>query len=147
MNRDRRIPLFAAALALLLPTLAAAAPPRPPASPASILNHPRALARFLRLTPAQIAQQKALLEDLRGVIEPLREQQKPLAESLRTALQGASPQACEVGALVVEIDQLGDQIRAAREDYEEAFVAILTPQQLARYNALKELVDTLHEGD
>jgi len=145
----RKLPLVALLAALLLLPLAAVAAERPngpgPANPASILENPRALARYLRLTPTQIEQQKALLADLREEVEPLREQQKPLAESLRAKLEAANPAACDVGALLVDIDELGDQIRDARGDYEAAFVALLTPAQKARYDALKALIDALHE--
>jgi Spy/CpxP family protein refolding chaperone len=41
---------------------------------------------------------------------------------------------------VVQIDGLRDQIREAREDFDEAFSAILTPEQLAKYEALKDAV-------
>ena len=136
----RRNLCFATALAavLLLPALAAAAP-RGGFDPAAVLHNPRALARYLRLTPAQVEQQKALLAALKAEVEPLREQQKPLQESLREALQAGSPVACEVGALLVDIDALGDQVRAAHEEFDVAFSAILTAEQLARYEALKEL--------
>ena len=41
---------------------------------------------------------------------------------------------------MVQIDGLRDQIRDAREDFDEAFSAILTPEQLAKYEALKDAV-------
>lgn len=136
-----KLPILAALAALLvLPALAEAA--RSPFDPAAILHNPRALARYLRLTPAQVEQQKALLEDLREVVEPLREQQKPLQEDLREALAATSPVACDVGAILIDIDEIGDQIREAYGDFDEAFAKILTPEQLARYNALK---DAAHE--
>jgi Spy/CpxP family protein refolding chaperone len=136
MTRIKLSFLAVAAAALLLPTLAEAA--RNPFDPAAILHNPRALARYLRLTPAQVEQQKALLEDLRETVEPLRQQQKPLQEDLRDALAAASPAACDVGAIVVEIDEIGDDIREAHVAFDAAFVKILTPEQLTRYNALKD---------
>lgn len=105
----------------------------------AVLTNPRALARYLRLSPAQVEQQKALLQALKAEVEPLREAQKPLQEDLREALDGASPEACAVGALLVEIDALGDQVRAAHAEFDDAFSAILTAEQLARYEALKVL--------
>ncbi len=39
---------------------------------------------------------------------------------------------------MLRIDGNRDQIRAAREDFDEAFSALLTPEQLAQYEALKE---------
>jgi Spy/CpxP family protein refolding chaperone len=40
----------------------------------------------------------------------------------------------------VRIDALRDKIRDARQDFDDAFSAILTPEQLAKYEALKDLV-------
>jgi Spy/CpxP family protein refolding chaperone len=137
--------LFAAAAlaALLLPAVAEAAQ-RP--DPRALLHNPRALARYLRLTAAQIEQQKVLVQELRAEVKPLRESLAPLQEDLAEALAAASPDACAVGALVVDVDEVRDDIRAAYEDYDEAFSAILTPEQLARYEALKELAEGYGEG-
>ena len=142
----RRQPLlFAAAFAALLwvPALAAAAPSR---GPAQILSNPRLLARYLRLTPEQVVQQRQLVQALRADLDPLREQRRALREDLRAALDGGSPDACAVGAIVVDLSELRGQIRAELEEFDDAFSAILTPPQLARYEALKEAVRLLRGG-
>ena len=105
----------------------------------AILTNPRALARYLRLSPAQVEQQKALLQALHTEVEPLRGQQKDLQDDLQALLAGANPDACTVGGIVVDINELGDAIRAALAEFDEDFSAILTPEQLARYEALKVL--------
>jgi Spy/CpxP family protein refolding chaperone len=144
----RRKPVLfaAAAFAALLwvPALAAAAPAR---GPAQILSNPRLLARYLRLTPEQVQQQRQLVQALRADVEPLREQRKALHEDLREALDGGSPDACAVGAIVVDLSELRGQIRAELEEFDDAFSAILTPEQLARYEALKEAARLLRGGD
>lgn len=148
MQRRIRSVVTAVAVVVLLPALAEAAPkPGGNFDAGAILRNPRALARYLRLTPQQVEQQKALLQGLKAEVEPLREQQRPLGEDLREALDGASPEACAVGELVVAIDALGDQIRALHAEYDAAFSAILTPEQLARYEALKVLAEKPHGGD
>jgi Spy/CpxP family protein refolding chaperone len=142
----RRQPLlFAAAFAALLwvPALAAAAPAR---GPAQILSNPRLLARYLRLTPEQVQQQRQLVQALRADVEPLREQRKALRDDLRAALEGGSPDACAVGAIVVDLSELRGQIRGELEEFDDAFSDILTPEQLARYEALKEAVRLLRGG-
>lgn len=111
-----------------------------PRNPADILHNARALAKYLKLTPAQIETTKALLDDLHATTKPLYEQIEPLQTQLRSQLDAASPDACGVGATVVKIDALRDQIRDARQDFDDAFSAILTPAQLAKYEALKDLV-------
>ena len=134
----RRLSVATALFAFLaLPFLASAAPGRG-GNPADILRNPRALARFLKLTPAQVETQKQLVEYLRDTTKPLHDQLEPLREQLRTQLDAASPDACAVGGTLLQIEGVRDQIREAHEDFDEAFSAILTPEQLAKYEALKD---------
>ena len=138
----RKLPIAAALFAwlfafLALPLLAGAAPGRG-GNPADILTNPRALARYLKLTPAQIETTKQLLQTLHNTTKPLHEQQKALHEQLRTQLDAAGPDACAVGGTLLQIEGLRDQVRAAREDFDEAFSAILTPEQLVKWEALKD---------
>jgi Spy/CpxP family protein refolding chaperone len=137
MMRRRLLAATALTALLAVPFLAEAAPGRG-GNPADVLRNPRALARYLKLTPAQIETQKQLVQTLHNTTKPLYEQIEPLEDQLHTQLDAASPDACAVGNTVVEIDALRDQIRAAREDFDEAFSAILTPAQLAKYEALKD---------
>ena len=136
----RRLSIATALFAFLaLPLLANAAPGRG-GNPGDILTNPRALARYLKLTPAQIETTKQLLQTLHATTKPLHEQQKPLHEQLRTQLDAASPDACAVGNTLLQIEGVRDQIRDARQDFDDAFSAILTPEQLAKYEALKDAV-------
>lgn len=133
----RRLSIAAALFAFVaLPLLAEAA--KRPGNPADVLRNPRALARYLKLTPAQIETTKQLVQTLHDTTKPLYQQIEPLEEQRRSQLDEASPDACSVGNTVVQIDGLRDQIRSAREDFDEAFSAILTPEQLAKYEALKD---------
>ena len=142
----RRLSVATALLAFLaLPFLANAAPGR--GNPADILRNPKALARFLKLTPAQVATAKQLGQTLHNTTKSLYDQIEPLEEQRRSQLDAASPDACAVGTTVVQIDGLRDQIREAREDFDAAFSAILTPEQLAKYEALKEAARLLRGGD
>jgi Spy/CpxP family protein refolding chaperone len=113
-------------------------------TPDQILRNPRLLARYLHLTADQNAQARPLYQTLASTLEGLRGQEQPLAQQLRTLLDGSSPGACDVGALVVQIDSLHDQAHAAQQTFDSAFSALLTPDQLARYEALK---DAAHVGD
>lgn len=143
----RRLSVATALFAFLaLPFLANAAPGRG-GNPADILRNPRALARFLKLTPAQIETAKQLGQTLHNTTKPLYEQIEPLEEQRRSQLDEASPDACAVGNTVVQIDALRDQIRGAREDFDDAFSAILTPEQLAKYEALKDAARIGEEED
>jgi len=134
--------VLALALAMLLtPALLLADPgngSRNGPSPDQILHNPRLLARYLHLTPEQATQAKALFATLAAALKGVHDQEKPLQDQLEGLLAGSNPSACDVGAIVVEIDGLRDQARAALGTFDDAFSAILTPEQLARYEALKE---------
>lgn len=96
----------------------------------------RAIARQLKLTPEQLTAAKALAQALRATVAPLQQSVEPLREDLADLLEAASPNACEVGAIVVQIDGIHEQIGAAREEYQEDFAALLTPDQLAKYQEI-----------
>jgi Spy/CpxP family protein refolding chaperone len=143
----RRLSVATALFAFLaLPFLANAAPGRG-GNPADILHNPRALARFLKLTPAQIETTRQLAQTLHNTTRPLYQQIEPLEDQLHGQLDAASPDACAVGGTVIQIAGLRDQIRGAREAFDDAFSAILTPEQLAKYEALKEAAHIGEEED
>jgi len=142
-------PLFALALALLLaPAVALAADPststRGKPTPDQILRNPKLLARYLQLTPDQVAKAQPLYVALATTLKNLHDAEQPLALQLETLLQGSNPSACDVGAIVVQIDGLHDQARTALQTFDTAFSALLTPEQLAKYDALKVAA---HLGD
>ena len=136
----------AAFLALVgLPLLAEAA--RPPQNPGAILRNPRALARYLKLTPEQAATFRTLQQELQADLKPLQGQLKPLKDQLETQLDAAAPEACAVGQTAVALDAVRDDIRAAYQGFDEAFSAILTPEQLAKYEHLKEAAGLYEEDE
>jgi Spy/CpxP family protein refolding chaperone len=109
----------------------------------AILKNPRALARYLKLTPEQVATFKTLRQNLEATVKPLRETGKDLRETLRAELEAANPSACEVGEAALAVQANAERIRGAYEEFDDAFSAILTPEQLARYEALKEAAGVL----
>jgi Spy/CpxP family protein refolding chaperone len=136
----KRTHAVAAALAVLLlvPALASAARnPRP--SPADILHSPKLLARYLNLSAAHVTQEEALFKTLGDALKAIREQEKAVRDQLAAELAKPTPDACTAGGYVVRIDALYEQTAAALRTFDTAFSAILTPEQLAKYNALKEL--------
>lgn len=125
---------------LLLPLAAQAAPAGPDANQAaSLLENPRALARFLHLTADQVTQLNTLAQTLRGTVTPLQQARGPLCQTLRTALGAATPDQGAVGAGSLALFNNKKQIGAARTTFDNAFKAILTPDQLAKYNVLLQL--------
>jgi Spy/CpxP family protein refolding chaperone len=129
---------------LALPFLAEA---KPPQNAEEILRHPRALARYLRLTPEQNTTFRTLNQALQADVKPLRDQLGPLQEQLKTQLEAASPDACAAGQTVVAIDAVRDDIRAEVQEFDDAFSAILTPEQLRKYENLKEAAGLYGEDE
>lgn len=125
-------------LTALTAALVALAPPAMAAPRNSVPNCGdfRAIARHLKLTPEQLTAAKTLAAALRATVGPLQLSMDPLREDLADLLEAANPNACDAGAIVVQIDGIHDQIREAREEYQEDFAALLTPAQLARYQEI-----------
>ncbi|HVF60303.1 MAG TPA: Spy/CpxP family protein refolding chaperone [Thermoanaerobaculia bacterium] len=133
----RTFPLIAAAL--LLATAAAGAQPGSFRHDRDERRGHRAerLTQELGLSESQQAAAKQLHEQLRETMKPLHEEQRALHEQVETALeQGAD--AATVGNLVITAHQKRQAMRAAREELERDFAALLTPEQLAKYETLKE---------
>jgi Spy/CpxP family protein refolding chaperone len=142
-RRAASILAFAAAVLLLALPLAAQ-PPRGPRDPAEILHNPRLLARYLHLTADQITATQKLATDLKAALDPLRQQEQKLRDAFQAAVSAANANPCDVGQAALAVRANGEKIKAALEDFDTKFSALLTPDQLARYEALKALV---HGGD
>jgi hypothetical protein len=129
MNRK---PLVFATLALgallVLPTVAAAQESRAPRC-----NNFRAIARVLQLSATQSEQARSIYSELRTTVEPLHDQIAPLKEALEDLLDTATPSAADVGEVVIDIDGIHDQIAAARAAADDEFEAILTAEQVTRW--------------
>jgi len=146
MNRAAR---WTSLLALLLLAVPLAAQPtidaatRPDAE--QLLRRPRLLAKFLGLDPAQTATLQTLVNQLNATLKPLREEQKALYKELHAALDEDSPDPTEVGQIVIDLYDGREDIRAAFQTFDTAFSAILTPAQLAKWNALKAALKFLFD--
>jgi len=131
----RSLPFALAALAfsaaLSVPAAAAPKPPLPGC------NNPRAIARYLKLTESQVAQTKALRDALKTAVDPLQAALEPIREQISEALEVAVPNPLTVGTLVVQADGIHDQIADLRDDFEDDFAALLTPEQLVKWEALQ----------
>ena len=95
------------------------------------------LADYLSLTEAQKTQVQQLQEKTKVAIGPLFQEHRQLAEAVRTALENDAD-AATVGAAVIAAHEHGEKFRAVREQHEAELEALLTPEQLARWQALKE---------
>ncbi len=94
---------------------------------------------YLDLTDEQIDAVEALREDLRARLDGVRDEGRALREQLRAALEGDAPDAARVGQLVIDLDAHRDQVRAVFEDAESRLAALLTEEQLEKWENFKEL--------
>ena len=95
------------------------------------------LATVLSLTDAQKTQVEQLREKTKAAMEPLFQEHRQLREAVQTALENDAD-AATVGAAVIAAHEHGEKIRAVRDQHETELAAILTPEQLERWNALKD---------
>ena len=109
-----------------------------------LLHHPRALARFLGLSPAQTATLLSLDKTLEQTVQPLRQARGPLCQALVTDL-GGTPDPAAVGAAAIALADNRQAIIAARQTFDDAFSAILTASQLVAYDTLKQIANAIDE--
>ncbi len=95
------------------------------------------LAAVLSLTKEQQTQVQQLREKTKAALEPLFQEHRQLGEAVRTA-QESGADATTVGNAAIAAHEHREKMRAVREQHETELEAILTPEQLARWEALKE---------
>lgn len=105
---------------------------------AQFLKNPQILVRALRLTPTQTTTLRTLATATRTAIRPIGEEIKNLSEEIRDGLNATTPDACAVGALLVTRHGKSEDVEALLQDFDDDFAAILTPEQLLKYDALKD---------
>jgi Spy/CpxP family protein refolding chaperone len=107
------------------------------ANPAGhMAGHLAHLAKALDLTDAQQAAAKPLADELQATITPLFADLRTKHEAVRTALD-ANADATTVGEAAIAAHAVELQIKATHEKFATAFAALLTPDQLTKFNALK----------
>jgi Spy/CpxP family protein refolding chaperone len=99
-------------------------------------DHLAHLAKILDLTDAQQAAAKPLQDELQATIKPLFADLETKHQAVRAALD-ANADATTVGEAAIAAHAIELQIRAAHDKFATAFAALLTPDQLTKFNALK----------
>lgn len=128
----RKLTLIGLTVALLAPLTLMA---QGPGNLAKILPPPG----YLMLTDEQKDSTRALAEDLRDSLAPVREQQRDLGQQLRDALAADSPDATIVGQLTLDLRALSQQSRAEIAAFGDAFRAILDADQQSKWDHFTEL--------
>ncbi len=94
------------------------------------------LAKALDLTDAQKAAAKPLQDELQATVKPLFAELETKHQAVHAALD-ANADAATVGEAVIAAHAVELQIKAAHEKFATAFAALLTPDQLTKFNAIK----------
>ena len=98
----------------------------------------RMLGRILDLTDVQIEEAGLLREAARAAVEPLVEEGHDLREQLRAALDVDNPDPLLVGELVIASRDVREEIQAIHESNRDSFMAILTDEQIAKLEEMKD---------
>jgi Spy/CpxP family protein refolding chaperone len=140
MSKTAKLPSALAALLVLLAVPALAQRhDRPHRSDRPVRDGAR-LARFLDLSTEQGAAARQLRTAHRDEVGLLRDELRAGRGRLRALLAAPAPDPSAVGRLVVELHAAGRRLRATRAELDRGFAALLTPEQLLRYDAFKEVV-------
>jgi len=102
-----------------------------------LLGKPGKLARALGLNAAQVASFRTMAAAANAVAKPLLKANAALLGEIQGELGAAAPDTCAIGQQVATRHQNWLTAKAAYLKFDHDFSALLTPDQLARYEALK----------
>ncbi len=144
MKQRKTFALIAVALLALLPLAALAGPGdrqrdrgpgRGQAGHRNLFPPPG----YLDLSDEQIEAAEGIRENVRAEMGAVRDETRTLREALKAALDGDNPDATAIGQMAIELHGLRQQTRATLEDAQSQFAALLTPDQLEKWENFKEL--------
>jgi Spy/CpxP family protein refolding chaperone len=101
-------------------------------------QHLHALTTQLGLTQDQIAATKQIAHDLMTQAQPIHEAQAALHTQLKAALDAPNPDPAAVGQLVISMHQNRQKAKPLFDEFDKKFSALLTPDQVTKYEALKQ---------
>jgi hypothetical protein len=94
------------------------------------------VAEFLQLSPGQLTELEQLLQTRQAKLVPLFQTAQALIQQLGNLLNsGANP--VQVGAVVIQIHALQQQMAQAQQTFMTQFIATLDPEQLQRFQAVQ----------
>lgn len=137
----RRALIIATALAALLaaaPSSAQAPPDRPGEENLCLPGAAQHLvAEFLGLDDDQIAEWDLIIDEREAAAAPIRDAIAAVQQQLEDLLSSDDPDPFEVGDLVIERRDLGEQLADVERTYVEDFEGILHDDQLGRYRFVR----------
>jgi Spy/CpxP family protein refolding chaperone len=145
MNRKRTALIAAALLTLFaIPALAADSAADLNGGIATLVQRPGALAQALKLTKAQTDTLKGLTQTLQTTLKSLQTANAALDQQIKNALASPAPDNCALGKLMISRHQNDLAAVAAFAKFDKDFSAILTAEQLAKWQRIKNLLN--HSG-
>ncbi len=100
-------------------------------------HHAAFLAKALNLTADQQAAAKKLHEDLAAKAQPLVAQLRQQKQEIHALLDGGSADAADIGQKTIDAHATGQQLKALHDDFTAKFSALLTPDQLTKFQQLQ----------
>jgi len=147
MNR-KRTALIAAALLTLLAVPALAVDPAAPDTSsvvADLVLRPNVLVQALKLTKAQADTLKGLIQTLQTTVKAQQTANAALDRQIKNTLGSPAPDNCALGKLVISRHQNDLAIVAAFAKFDKDFSAILTADQLAKWQRLKNALSHVNK--
>ena len=102
-------------------------------------DHAEFLARALDLTDEQKAAAKTIHEGVEAKAEPLMEQHREQMEEIHALLEGANPDATQIGQKMIAAHATREQVEALHEEAMAKFSALLNAEQLEKLKKIKEM--------
>lgn len=99
---------------------------------------------YLDLSEEQRQAARAIHESFREGLRGDHEEMRGLRQQLHQALESENPDPTEVGRLMIDLHSRRDGFHAAREAATAEFEALLTPEQLEKWQNFKELRESRH---
>jgi Spy/CpxP family protein refolding chaperone len=96
------------------------------------------IASELNLTDEQKAEAKKLHEETFQRAEPLFEQHRAQMDQIYDLLDGANPNPTDIGQRMIAAHAIHKQVKALHDDAMARFSTLLTPEQLEKFNKIKE---------
>jgi Spy/CpxP family protein refolding chaperone len=99
----------------------------------------RRIAQALNLSDAQKQQAQAIIQQTRQTVQPLRQQSKQNRQALMAAIQAGKGEV-EIHQLALTQGNLAGQLVAARMEALARFYSMLTPEQRAKADLMRQRV-------
>ncbi len=107
----------------------------------------RFMQRALELSDAQVDEIRRLQDENRAAARELRAEQRELRRQLRDQVNSDAPSEQQIGALVLAMNELKGKMHENQEAFAESVKAVLTPEQLADFEEMKQLRNRRHRRE